>query len=150
MTEKDMELRIFKLETQLEQLERTVMSLVAGREPAVVRQIDDYDRVLDALKNLTPKRHATLLMLMAGASDEEIAARFGVQLVGVKGTKNGIRKILGDELGEKIKKTDIAVKKFKAVINTLEEDEYERISGLTIDWHQAWTEQDKEDNPTLY
>ena len=151
MTKADeMELRVFKLETQLEQLERTVMSLVAGREPAVVRQVDDYERILDALKNLTPKRHATLLMLIDGASDEEISERFDISLVGVKGTKHGLRKILGDEIGDKIKKTDVAVKKYRSVIDSLEGDEYQRISGLPKDWNANWTPEDKETNPSIY
>ena len=147
---KELENRLLILETQVQQLKEMVLSLASGREPVTSREVDDQTQVYDAMRGLTVQRHATIQMVLDGATQAEMAERFQISEEAVKGRLYAIRKILGQELGFNVTNTSTAMKKFREVIDTMSDEKYLRVAGLPKDWHKNWTEEDREENPKLY
>lgn len=95
-----------------------------------------------AMRGMSLKQHATLQMVLRGASNQEIADRFGVSVNTAKVYLRSISKKLGVHL-----RTQIAVK-VVPVINGLTDEEYKDIArGLPKDWDATYAFAKREDDP---
>jgi len=99
-------------------------------------------RTFDAMRGLSIKQHATLQMIVRGASNQEIAERFGVSVNTAKVYLRSIAKRLGVTL-----RTQIAVKVLP-VLRALSDEEYMAMArGLPKDWDAEYAFVRREDDP---
>jgi DNA-binding CsgD family transcriptional regulator len=98
--------------------------------------------VLGRLRGMSMKQHGTLQMVLRGASNQEIADRFGVS---VNTAKVYVRSIAG-RLGVHLR-TQIVATAVQA-IRDMPDAEYRKISrGLPKDWDETWNYADRRDDP---
>jgi DNA-binding CsgD family transcriptional regulator len=97
---------------------------------------------MDAMKAMTMKQHATVQMILRGASNQEIADRFGVSVNTAKVYLRSIAKKLGVQM-----RTQIAVK-LLPVMQGMGEADYREVSkGLPKDWDETYAFERREDDP---
>jgi DNA-binding CsgD family transcriptional regulator len=98
--------------------------------------------VMLALRSMSIKQHASVQMVLRGASNREIAERFGVSENTAKVYLRSIAKKLGVKL-----RTQIAVKVLP-VLRDMPPDEYQRLAkGLPKDWDETYSYARREDDP---
>lgn len=99
-------------------------------------------RVLDVMKGMSVKQHAALQMVVRGASNQEIADRFGVSVNTAKVYLRSISKRLGVTL-----RTQVAVKVLP-VMRALSDEEYRALAkGLPKEWDAEYAFVKREDDP---
>ena len=99
-------------------------------------------RVLEVMRGMSVKQHAALQMVVRGASNQEIADRFGVSVNTAKVYLRSISKRLGVTL-----RTQVAVKVLP-VLRALSDEEYRELAkGLPKGWDAEYQFAKKEDDP---
>lgn len=117
---------------------------VAGpAEPEIKVESERADGdVVKAMGRMTPKQHGALQMIVRGASDREIAQRFGVEVNTAKVYVRTVRKKLDAKT-----RTQVAVKA-APVLKAMSESRYEAMSGgLPKDWDRRWDFKRPQDDP---
>lgn len=114
-----------------------------AREEVETSSLKLADRkVLEVMKGMSVKQHAALQMVVRGASNQEIADRFGVSVNTAKVYLRSLAKRLGVTL-----RTQIAVKALP-VMRALSDEEYRAVArGLPKDWDQDYAFVRREDDP---
>jgi DNA-binding CsgD family transcriptional regulator len=98
--------------------------------------------VLEVMKGMSMKQHAALQMVVRGASNQEIADRFGVSVNTAKVYLRSISKRLGVSL-----RTQVAVKVLP-VMRALGEEDYRALArGLPKNWDADYAFARREDDP---
>lgn len=87
--------------------------------------------------HLSTKQHATLQMMMRGASNKEIAARMDVTESTAKVYVRAIMLKLGVNTRTQV------VLKMRDVFDTMSPKEYERTTGIPMDWDKDWNPSSK-------
>lgn len=123
---RDLERENVVLRAQVETLERMLEK--------VVRVSDMHNDAAAALRKMSMKQHAALQMLMRGASNQEIAERFGVT---ESTAKVYVRCIMG-HVGARTRAQVVA--KMLHVLEEIGEGEYFRIAGIPKGWDMHWEE----------
>lgn len=102
------------------------------------------------LATLTPKQHATVQMLLRGASNREIAQRMGWKEETAKGSVRniGLRLGLSSKQGRIRRETIDA--RLRYTIEHMRPDEYLAMAKIPCDWDKSWSEKDKLVHPFLY
>ena len=99
-------------------------------------------KVLEVMKGMSVKQHAALQMVVRGASNQEIADRFGVSVNTAKVYLRSLAKRLGVTL-----RTQIAVRVLP-VMRALSEEEYRALArGLPKNWDADYEYARREDDP---
>ncbi len=113
------------------------------REEVEAAGLSGEDRkVLEVMRGMSMKQHAALQMVVRGASNQEIADRFGVSVNTAKVYLRSLAKRLGVTL-----RTQIAVKVLP-VMRALSDEEYRALArGLPKDWDQDYAFVRREDDP---
>ncbi len=114
-----------------------------SREEVAEAVLSSGDRkVLEVMKGMSMKQHAALQMVVRGASNQEIADRFGVSVNTAKVYLRSLAKRLGVTL-----RTQIAVKVLP-VLRALSDEEYRALArGLPKDWDENYGFARREDDP---
>lgn len=121
----DVLIAIGRLESKIDGLTR----LIEGRRETVVNT---------EIPHMTTKQHAALQMMLAGASNAEIAKRFGV----TENTAKVYVRTVAAKYGVHTR-TQIVLKA-RDQIESLSEDEYRVLSGgLPKDWHRKFKTPDR-------
>ena len=130
--------------TQLDRIENALNKLIRlmTSEREIVEEKKLFSEVVIALRTMTLKQHAALQMLLAGASNEEIADRFGVSVNTAKVYVRSIAAKLGVNA-----RTQIVIKAMPA-LDAMSDDEYVSLSkGLPRDWNASYDYEDRTDDP---
>jgi DNA-binding CsgD family transcriptional regulator len=114
-----------------------------AQEEAEVASLKSADReVVDAMKGMSMKQHAALQMVVRGASNQEIADRFGVSVNTAKVYLRSVAKRLGVTL-----RTQVAAK-VVPVLRALSDDDYRVLArGLPKNWDAEYAFARKEEDP---
>ena len=123
--------KIVRLEAKIDLLVQMVASNCDSREtPASSKSVV-------VLERLTTKQHAALQMLLAGATNAEIATRFEVSVNTAKVYVRSIASKLGANT-----RNQIVVRTFDA-FQAVDPDEYRLLSGgLPKEWHASYEDPD--------
>jgi DNA-binding CsgD family transcriptional regulator len=96
-----------------------------------------------AMRKMSPKQHAALQMVLRGATNADIAERFGVT---ESTAKVYVRSIMG-HVGARTRAQIVA--KMLNAFNDMGESDYQIIAGIPKDWDANWHKY-PEVNKTLF
>ncbi|CAK8987004.1 Transcriptional regulatory protein DegU (Protease production enhancer protein), partial [Durusdinium trenchii] len=123
------ELAAYRAMSNPDKLE-TPSEKVAAQEK---KKSPEHEEVMRALWDMTPRMHATLQMLLRGASNREIGERFGTTENGIKITVYAIMRKLN------VNRRSQVVVKVSPVMQGIDPDFYLSMTGIPINWDKEWT-----------
>lgn len=120
------------LKAQLETMERMMEKVLASNATKKFSATSDSASV--AMRQMTPKQHAALQMVLRGASNDEIAKRFDVTPSTAKVYVKGIM----DKMG--VRNRPQIVSRSLNIMEQIDEEEYRVMSGgVPKDWDKNYT-----------
>lgn len=102
-----------------------------GSSLQVTTNDDDY-QTRTALFGMSPRMHAALQMIIRGASNREIAERFGTDENSIKVTVYAVLRKLG------VSKRGVAAMRAKPVIDNMSHEQYLALATIPKDWDETW------------
>lgn len=133
-TEQNLQERIAALEAQLEACKQHNQQLFDALKLAIsqINQHASTSQEHSAFRRLTQKQHAVLQMLLYGASNKEIAERFGVS----ESTAKTYVRAIGKKF-DKFFRAEIVIEA-RETFQNFDATEYRRLTGLPKDLYENW------------
>ena len=127
-----LQLRVAHLETEHVAIHTAIMGTRPSLPTSVTQEGSSTKMIF---RNMSPRHHAALQMILRGASNKEIGDRFGVGEAGAKTYTNGLYKHLGlVGKGPSHNKRHWFVTVVKPIFDSIDRDEYLQISRIPKNW----------------